>query len=198
MWAIGGTHQHRLRTAVVVVHLREQQHDVGSPKRCRGPLSHFCISARKLNGRAEPARPTSSSLRLAAVAHPPVHLCNGDCPPLPRVARDITDSARCRSNVGLGGAITNEIDWPGQILKGHEAARNGPPSTRTTPAQDESRPHQRPTSSPWFLANVVPRLPNGGGWAEMRGRRTAEHEREQPRGAVPARSPTMHRSLQKH
>ena len=122
--------QHRLRPAVVVVHLREQQHDVGSPKRCRRPLSRFCRSASKLKCRAEIARPTSSSLRLAAVAQAPVHLCNGDCPPLPRVARDITDSARCRSNVGLGGAITNEIDWPGQILKGHEA---GPPSTRTTP-----------------------------------------------------------------
>ena len=133
MVTLGDTHQHRLRPAVVVVHLREQQHDVGSPKRCRRPLSRFCISAHKLKCCAEPARPTSSSLRLAAVAQAPVHLCNGDCPPLPRVARDITDSARCRSNVGLGGAITNEIDWPGQILKGHEAARNGPPSASTTP-----------------------------------------------------------------
>ena len=132
MVTLGDTHQHRLRPAVVVVHLREQQHDVGSPKRCRRPLSRFCRSASKLKCRAEIARPTSSSLRLAAVAHATVHLCNGDCPPLPRVARDITDSARCRSNVGLGGAITNEIDWPGQILKGHEA---GPPSTRTTPVK---------------------------------------------------------------
>jgi hypothetical protein len=141
MVTLGDTHQHRLRPAVVVVHLREQQHDVGSPKRCRRPLSRFCISAHKLKCCAEPARPTSSSLRLAAVAQAPVHLCNGDCPPLPRVARDITDSARCRSNVGLGGAITNEIDWPGQILKGHEAARNGPPSASTTPRKREKSEH---------------------------------------------------------
>ena len=136
MLTLGDTHQHRLHPAVVVVHLHEQQHDVGSPKRCRRPLSHYCISTRKLKCHAEPTRPTSSSLRLAAVAQAPTHLCNGDCPPLPRVARDITDSARCRSNVGLGGAITNEIDCPGQILKGHEAG----PSASTTPLISSFRP----------------------------------------------------------
>jgi hypothetical protein len=33
-----------------------------------------------------------------------------------------------------------EIDWPGQILKGHEA---GPPSTRTTPIVAIAASHRR-------------------------------------------------------
>jgi len=125
MVTLGDTHQHRLRPAVVVVHLREQQHDVGSPKRCRRPLSRFCRSASKLKCRAEIARPTSSSLRLAAVAHPPAHLCNGDCPPLPRVAREVARAKRStRSTNALGDDSYKEVWNHNGLMSTHKTGES--------------------------------------------------------------------------
>jgi hypothetical protein len=60
------------------------QHDVGSPKRCHGPLSRSCRSAHELNGCCGSTRPAGFSRRLTGVAPTPISQCNGDCPPQER------------------------------------------------------------------------------------------------------------------